>query len=73
MIDNGYDISDFRDVDSRFGTMADLEELLQESKNLGIKVRSYIKFSIQIFVAIDSGIILIHNKFIILDYTRFST
>ncbi|XP_058808065.1 maltase 2-like [Phymastichus coffea] len=38
MIDNGYDISDFRQVDSMFGTMADLEELVKQAKKLGIKI-----------------------------------
>ncbi len=29
MDDNGYDISDYRDVDPLFGTLADLDELIE--------------------------------------------
>lgn len=38
MADFGYDISDFRDVDPIFGTMADLDRMVQKAKTLGIKV-----------------------------------
>ncbi|XP_020278781.1 maltase 1-like [Pseudomyrmex gracilis] len=38
MVDFGYDISDFKDVDKRFGTMQDLEELIAKAKKLGVKV-----------------------------------
>ncbi|KAM0733413.1 Maltase 1 [Formica fusca] len=38
MVDFGYDISDFKDVDPTFGTMRDLEELIAQAKKLGIKV-----------------------------------
>ncbi|KMQ89144.1 maltase 1-like protein [Lasius niger] len=38
MIDFGYDISDFKDIDPTFGTMQDLEELTAQAKKLGIKV-----------------------------------
>lgn len=38
MADFGYDISDFRDVDPTFGTMADLEELFAKANALGIKI-----------------------------------
>lgn len=36
--DNGYDVADYLNVDPRFGTMADLEELIQEAgkRNLGL-------------------------------------
>lgn len=36
--DNGYDISDYRDVDPKFGTLADLEELFAEAhaRNIGV-------------------------------------
>lgn len=36
--DNGYDVADYRSVDPRFGTMADLEELISEAgkRNMGI-------------------------------------
>lgn len=39
MVDFGYDISDFKDVDKRFGTMQDLEELIAKAKKLGVKVK----------------------------------
>lgn len=37
-IDQGYDISDFNEIDEKFGTMEDFDELLEEAHNLGIKV-----------------------------------
>jgi oligo-1,6-glucosidase len=36
--DNGYDISDYRDIMDEFGTMADWENLLAEMHNRGIKL-----------------------------------
>jgi oligo-1,6-glucosidase len=38
MDDNGYDISDYQDVDPLFGTMADLDELLADLHRRGIKL-----------------------------------
>lgn len=38
MADFGYDISDFRDIQPEYGTMADFEKLVKEAKNLGLKV-----------------------------------
>jgi alpha-glucosidase len=38
MTDFGYDVSDYRDIDPRFGTLADFDELLTRSHALGIKV-----------------------------------
>lgn len=35
MVDNGYDISDYQAIDSRFGTMADFDELMEVTKRLG--------------------------------------
>lgn len=37
-VDYGYDISDYRSVDSIFGTNADLEELIAKANELGIKI-----------------------------------
>ncbi|WP_419883597.1 glycoside hydrolase family 13 protein [Peribacillus sp. B-H-3] len=37
-IDNGYDISDYYSVLSEYGTMEDMNKLLAESKNRGIKI-----------------------------------
>lgn len=38
MFDNGYDISDYYKIESRFGTMADFDELMIKAKKLDIKV-----------------------------------
>ena len=37
-IDNGYDVSDYYSIDSRFGTMEDFEEMVSEAKKIGIEV-----------------------------------
>ena len=36
--DNGYDISDYRDIDPMFGTLADMEELIVEAKKRNIRI-----------------------------------
>ncbi len=36
--DNGYDISDYQDIDPTFGTLADFDELLAEAHERGIRV-----------------------------------
>ena len=36
--DNGYDIADYRDIDPIFGTMDDMDELLDQAHRRGIKV-----------------------------------
>ncbi len=36
--DNGYDISDYQNVDPIFGTLEDLDELIQEAKKRGIRI-----------------------------------
>ena len=36
--DNGYDISDYRDINVKFGTMADMERLFAEAKKRGIRI-----------------------------------
>lgn len=36
--DNGYDISDYRDIDPMFGTLGDMEELIQEAKKHNIRI-----------------------------------
>uniref|UniRef100_U5EJL5 alpha-glucosidase n=1 Tax=Corethrella appendiculata TaxID=1370023 RepID=U5EJL5_9DIPT len=38
MADFGYDISDFRDIQPEYGTMADFEALVKRSKELGLRV-----------------------------------
>ena len=36
--DNGYDISDYRDIMTEFGTMADFDKMLQTAHELGLKI-----------------------------------
>ncbi|WP_433830603.1 glycoside hydrolase family 13 protein [Actinoplanes sp. CA-015351] len=36
--DNGYDVADHRDVDPRFGTLADAEALIEDAHRLGLRV-----------------------------------
>jgi alpha-glucosidase len=36
--DAGYDVVDYRDVDPRFGTLADVDELLRDAHELGLRV-----------------------------------
>jgi len=38
MFDNGYDISDYTDINPEFGTMADFDRLLKEAHDLGLKI-----------------------------------
>ncbi|PTE78936.1 glucohydrolase [Staphylococcus equorum] len=38
MVDNGYDISDYKDINSEFGNLDDLETLLNEAKQYDIKI-----------------------------------
>lgn len=36
--DNGYDISDYRDIDPLFGSMADMQSLINKARELGIRI-----------------------------------
>ena len=36
--DNGYDISDYREIDPKFGTMSDMEELFSQAEKRDIKI-----------------------------------
>ena len=36
--DNGYDISDYQDIDPMFGTLEDMERLIQEAQKHHIKI-----------------------------------
>jgi glycosidase len=38
MVDFGYDIADYCDVDPRFGTLADFDDLLTQAHRRGLKV-----------------------------------
>lgn len=38
MVDNGYDICDYRDIDPLFGSLTDMDELLQQAHAKGINV-----------------------------------
>lgn len=38
MKDNGYDVADYYDIDPQFGTMQDMEELLQKAEEYGISI-----------------------------------
>ncbi|XP_039764936.1 maltase 2-like [Pararge aegeria] len=38
MVDFGYDISDFYNIQAEYGTMADFEELVKKAHDLGIKI-----------------------------------
>ena len=38
MADGGYDVSDYRDVEPRFGTLAEAEALVREAHDLGLRV-----------------------------------
>jgi len=38
MVDHGYDISDYYEIDPSFGTMKDMDELIEEAKKRDIKI-----------------------------------
>ncbi|HEX6355775.1 glycoside hydrolase family 13 protein [Actinophytocola sp.] len=38
MDDGGYDVSDYRDIEPSFGTLAEAEKLIQEAHDLGIRI-----------------------------------
>lgn len=38
MVDNGYDVQDYYDIDPSFGTMEDMDELIARGKEKGIRV-----------------------------------
>jgi alpha-glucosidase len=38
MADGGYDVADYRDVDPRFGTLADFDAMLADAHELGLRV-----------------------------------
>jgi glycosidase len=37
-VDNGYDISDYKDINPEFGTLQDMEELIRKTHELGMKL-----------------------------------
>ena len=38
MVDNGYDISDYENIDPRFGTLEDMDRLIAEAKKRNIRI-----------------------------------
>jgi alpha-glucosidase len=38
LLDGGYDVADYRDINPEFGTLADADELIREAHDLGIRV-----------------------------------
>ena len=38
MVDNGYDVEDYRQIDPSFGTMADMDELIARGRERGVRV-----------------------------------
>ena len=38
MVDNGYDISDYENIDPRFGTLEDMDRLIAEAKKKNISI-----------------------------------
>ena len=38
LVDNGYDISDYKKIDSRYGTMQDFEKFISDAHALGIRI-----------------------------------
>ena len=38
MVDGGYDVADYRDVDPRFGSLAEAEALVADAHRLGLRV-----------------------------------
>ena len=38
MVDNGYDVQDYREIDPSFGTMADMDELIARGREKGVRV-----------------------------------
>ncbi|GAA1751354.1 glycoside hydrolase family 13 protein [Streptomonospora arabica] len=38
LADGGYDVADYRDVDPRFGTLADFDDLTQRAHELGLRI-----------------------------------
>lgn len=37
-VDNGYDVSDYKDIASEYGTLADMEELIEKAGKIGIGI-----------------------------------
>ena len=38
MVDNGYDVADYTDIDPLYGTMADMEQLIADAEAYGIRI-----------------------------------
>ncbi|MEL6554164.1 MAG: alpha-glucosidase [Cyanobacteria bacterium J06621_11] len=38
MVDNGYDVADYKAINSKFGSLADFDELLEKAHHRGIKI-----------------------------------
>ena len=56
MIDGGYDIQDYRDVNPNYGTKQDLVDLFRRAKELGLKVILDFVSTLKLFLRKSSSV-----------------